>query len=430
MCSTLAVLTIIIGALNIVNYYSMTNRTDVILGFLAENGGRFPNMFELRRSMEENPPAPPENGMNMDWEKRGFRRDFRNNFSREIEYETRYFSVTVGNDGSVTSDLGMIAAIEEDTAQSYANSILKKYQKNGAEKGFINDYRYLVTQKDDGYLILFVDCATDLQIARKVLVASVSVSFLGLFAVFLLVLFFSKKVFKPVETSYQKQKQFITDASHELKTPLTIISANIEVMEMEAEESQWSKSIKKQVDRLVGLVEQMVTLSRLDEQQEILAEKFSLSEVVRDTAELYLPVAESQKKILEIDVAEGLEMQGDEKQIRQMIGLLLDNAMKYAAVNLAEEKEASPKIRLTLLAKGKKAQLCLWNTSDQDWKGNEEALFERFYRPDSSRNSKKGGSGIGLSIVKSIVEAHHGKISASGNEDGSIEFKAVLPLSS
>ena len=440
MCSTLAVLTIIIGALNIVNYHSTTSRTDAILEILSGNNGKFPAMFGQMRERgkqgeKEEAPTPPEGGFVPDWNDQNFRKAFQRDFSRETEFETRFFSVTMKDDGTViSSDLGRIASVEEDAAQTYAGTVLKKYLKNGTEKGFYDDYRYMVTKTEEGYFLLFVDCATDLQSCRKVLVASVSVSFLGLLAVFVLVLFFSKKVFRPVEKTYRKQKRFITDASHELKTPLTIISANVEVMEMEAEESQWSKSIKKQVDRMISLVEQMVTLSRLDEQQETVHEKFSLSDAVRETAELYLPVAESKGDLLEINVAENLQMQGDEKQIRQMVGLLLDNAVKYAALKEPSKEtgaaggEEKPRIKLTLTSKGKKAELRLWNTSDQEWKGDQEELFERFYRPDSARNSKKGGSGIGLSIVKSIVEAHHGKITATGKEDGSIEFKATLPL--
>jgi len=430
MCSTFAVLAIIIGALNVVNFYSVAKRSDEILMVLSGNGGRFPNVQWQMREMGEEPAAPPEEGF-QPREMQEFQKEFRKNFTRETEYETRFFSVILESDGSfISSDLGMIASVEDDKAQEYANLVLKKYQKNNVTKGYLDEYRYLVTEHGDGYRIIFMDCASDLKSARNTLLISVLTSFLGLVAVLILVLFFSKKVFRPVEISYQKQRQFITDASHELKTPLTIISANVEVMEMEAEESQWSKSIRKQVDRMIGLVEQMVTLSRLDEQQETVAEKFSLSDAVRDTADLYLPVAESQEKEFQVEVAENLFMSGDEKQIRQMVGLLLDNAMKYATLPSSEEKEgeARPRIKLTLTAKGKKAQLCLWNTSDQEWKGNEEALFERFYRPDSSRNSKKGGSGIGLSIVKSIVEAHHGKITATGKEDGSIEFKTTLPL--
>ena len=428
MCSTLAVLTVIIGALNIVNYVSLTSQKDTILGLLSDNGGKFPNMFDPMRNGEDFPIVPPEQRTDENRKNQDFRRDFRRNFTRETEYETRFFTVTMENDGTViSSDLGMIAAIEEDVAKEYAGMVLSKYQKSKTTKGFLDEYRYLLTETENGYLVVFVDSASDLQDARKALVASVSVSAVGFFAVFLLVFFFSKKVFKPVEVTYQKQKQFITDASHELKTPLTIISANVEVMEMESEESQWSHSIKKQIDRMINLVEQMVTLSRLDEQQETLHEKFSLSEAVRDTAELYLPVAESQGKGLEIEVAEDLQMTGDEKQIRQMVGLLMDNAVKYASLPSGED-QGQPSIRLTLKQKGKKAELKLWNTTDQIEAKNWDVLFERFYRPDNSRNSAKGGSGIGLSVVKSIVEAHKGKITAVSKDGKSMEFKASLPL--
>ena len=422
MCSTLGVLTIIIGALNIANYCVMTDRKDDILEILSSNNGAFPEMFGQKRSFDEAPPEPPESAFQPVRGKQGLRKDWKgNNFSRETAYETRFFSVMLDADGAVRdTDLGMIASVEEDKAQTYAASVFKKYQKSDMAKGFLDDYRYLVTQMENGYLIVFVDCDTDLRSIRNTLLVSVLVSLLGMLAVLILVVFFSKKVFRPVETTYQKQKQFITDASHELKTPLTIISANVEVMEMEAEESQWSKSIKKQIDRMIGLVEQMVTLSRLDEQQETVQERFSLSEAVKDTAELYLPVAESKGKRLEIRVEENpdLQMLGDEKQIRQMVGLLMDNAVKYA----------SSEIRLTLKQKGRKAELRLWNNTEQMEPGNQDMLFERFYRPDSSRNSAKGGSGIGLSVVKSIVEAHKGKITASSKDGSSLEFKAILPL--
>ena len=446
MCSTLAVLTVIIGALNVINYVSMVNKKDEIMTILSENNGMFPSPFygrEMRPWGGEEPlpdvqPAGNEregkkaNDNPMEKEFHGIMK--RNEFTREMPYETRFFSVTLDEQGEVVATNGnSIASIDEDTAKSYAQTVYLKMKKRQGVKGFWDEYRYRITETDEGYYVLFVDCATDLSGFRKVLATSVGVSALGFVAVLLLVLFFSKKVFRPVEESDRKQKQFITDASHELKTPLTIISANVEVMEMESEESQWSTSIKKQIDRMISLIEQMVTLSRLDEQKEGMKERFSLSDAVMDTAQSYLPVAESQGKEFEIDVAEELFMVGDEKQIRQMTGLLLDNAMKYAAVKTSAESSQGdnpqkPRIKLSLTTKGKKAVFRLWNTSDQDLKGNQDTLFERFYRPDSSRNSRTGGSGIGLSIVKSIVEAHHGKITATGMEDGSIEFKATLPL--
>lgn len=443
MCSTMAVLVIIIGSLNIVNYWNMIRQKDEILEILASNNGTFPELFgQKRMNLEEDPPEPPKGdkgkGDKMPTRPNNFfDRMERERFSRETAYETRFFSVTLDENGEVEyTDLGMIASVEEDVASSYAGSILSGYQKNGESKGFLDEYRYLITKRDSSYLVVFVDCASDLQGTRKALLSSLAVSAAGILAVFLLVVFFSRKVFRPVEESYQKQKQFITDASHELKTPLTIISANVEVLEMESDESQWSKSIKKQIDRMVGLVEQMVTLSRLDEQKDVPKETFSLSRAVQDTAELYEPVAESGGKDLELDIEEGISFTGDEKQIRQMVGLLLDNSMKYASlpesdtadrnqIN-ANENTKKPLIRLSLKQKGKKTELKLWNTVSQIETGDHSILFERFYRPDSSRNSSKGGSGIGLSIVKSIVEAHKGKITAVSKDESSIEFKATF----
>ncbi len=450
-CSILAVLVVIIGALNIINYQVMTNRKDDILEILSNNDGRFPESMNQRKTKENKedfPKDPPAGDFDPNRDASSFRGLPRMEFPREMMYETRFFTVSIGSDGEVASlDLGRIASVEEDLAKQYAEAVLKKHQRGNADKGYLDDYRYLVTDTEDGYFIVFVDCASDIQSFRNTLFASISMSFLGLLAVFILVLIFSKKVFRPVEASYQKQKRFITDASHELKTPLTIISANVEVMEMEAEESQWSQSIKKQIGRMIGLVEQMVTLSRMDEQLETVKTKFSLSDALQDTAQSYLPVAESQKKELQIDIAENVTMMGDEKQIRQMTGLLLDNAMKYASRKTPSEGEkdkakdkandekmkgqeepVKPQIRLTMCQKGRKAEIVLWNTVDQIEPGEQEELFERFYRPDRSRNSKTGGSGIGLSIVKSIVEAHRGKITAVSKDGSSIEFKATLPL--
>lgn len=431
MCSTLAVLVVIIGTLNILNYADMVKKKDDILVLLSDNNGRFPAFFNMERQPRERDDAFPEKQMKDNSSGKN-RKEFMpmEGFTREMPYETRFFSVTLNGNGEVTkTDGAMIASIDEETAKAYAQTIYGRWNNKQSQNGFYDEYRYRITKTDEGYLVLFVDSATDLANFRKVLITSIGASALGLLAVFLLVLFFSKKVFKPVEESYRKQKQFITDASHELKTPLTIISANLEVMEMEAEESQWSKSIKKQLDRMISLVEQMVTLSRLDEQKEVAKESFSLSDALTDTAQAYLPVAEQNGKELTIDVAENVTLTGDERQIRQMTGLLLDNAMKYASIKTFDgEGAGKPKIRLSLSQKGKKAEIVLWNTVDQIDVGNKEELFERFYRPDRSRNSKTGGSGIGLSIVRAIVEAHHGKITAVSKDGDSIEFKATLPL--
>ena len=425
MCSTLAVLSVIIAALNFFNYQSMKRQADLLLEILSDNNGRFPDFFMGQRlkfqeepdegTVEELPQKPPQ------WQRDS---DREAGFTRETPYESRFFTVLMDSEGNVfNTDTGRIAAVEPEKAESYAASVLAAYRKNQKKKGFLDGYRYAVSRKGTDYLIIFLDRTRELQSAGKVLFFSVLVSFGGMLAVFALVLFFSKKVFLPVEESYQKQRRFITDASHELKTPLTIISANVEVMEMESQESKWSRSVKNQIDRLTALVNQMVTLSRLDEQSGTVRESFSLSDAVADTAALYLPVAENSRKKLILEIEEGIVMMGDEKQIRQMTGLLMDNAVKYAA---AENREAQ--IRLTLKHRGKKAELILWNTAELPESGKMDILFERFYRPDRARNSADGGSGIGLSIVKSIVEAHKGRITAISKDGKSIEFRAVFPI--
>ena len=456
MLSTFAVLAVIIGALNIANYVSMNASADALLDILVENDGQFPDFFMGRRvefgeqerrtppgrDGEEQPPELPGNGDEQmpelpgdgneqppalpGDEKNQFFGERRQDFSNETPYETRFFSVKY----SATAEeqyslyLGRIASVSEDDAKEYAQNVIRSFRKIGKMRGYYGNYRYRIKPDENGgRLVVFLDLSKERNNFYKVLRYSLILSGVGLLAVFVLVWFFSKKVFKPVEESDRKQKRFITDASHELKTPLTIISANVEVMEMESEESEWSRSIKKQVKRMTSLVEQMVTLSRLDESSELEMADFSLSDAVRETAEAYLPVTERNNQEYIIDVKEGIRYHGDEKKIRQMVGLLIENATKYTAVPEGCEKGT---IKVSLQGKGKKNKITVWNTTEAMEAGNKEQLFERFYRPDESRNSKKGGSGIGLSIVKSIADAHKGKVSAASPDGKSMQFEVIL----
>ena len=444
MLSTFAVLLIIIGALNIANYVRLYRNNDSVLSLLLENEGAFPGVFlrgnfdENKEKNRENPPEKPDGEEILhDFGKPGENefppfmkqdKDFRvesdgQKFLRETAYETRFFTVGFDANGTIINEnTGNVSAIPEEDVENYALRAFEKYNKKNISKGTIDGYRWGMKQTPYGSMVVFIDISSDLFAAKNVLLFSILLSCVGLFCVFVLVAFFSKKIFKPVEESYIKQKRFITDASHELKTPLTIISANVEVLEMESEENTWSKSIKNQVGRMTGLVEDMVSLARMDEERALEKTVFSLSDAVRETADLYKPLAISHNQNLTIDIKEGISYEGDEKKIRQMVGLLLDNSVKYASA----EGGNTPEIMISLKQKGKKAQIIVFNTTDQVSAGNQEVLFERFYRPDSSRNSKKGGSGIGLSIVKSIVEAHKGKITAISKDGKSIQFEIVL----
>ena len=406
MLSTMLVLTAIMGVVNFSNYREMLDRADEMTALLEQNDGKFPEEPSWHEQDDtETPPAKPEND----------EKD-KSRFSVETPFETRYFTVTVDENGEVTDcDLDRIAAVDEETAEEYTQTA----QQKNKTTGFQGIYRYRVTETEDGAKYVFLDCCREISNFRTVLVTTISVSLLGLAAVFVLVVIFSRMVFRPVEESIQKQKRFITDASHELKTPLTIIDANIEVMEMESGESQWTKSTRKQIQRLSGLVQQLVTLSRLDEEKG-LEEKceFNLSEAVSECVQPYESLAQTREKNLTLNIEEDITYTGDERSIRQLAGILMDNAVKYSSEN--------GNITLTLKKKGKKIFLEVYNDADDLPQGKLDVLFERFYRLDSSRNSGTGGSGIGLSVAKAIVQAHKGKITAENKNGRGLTITVIL----
>lgn len=415
MCSVFAVLAVIVGSLNVSSYYSAVERADRILDMLAENGGHFPDDIPFRRQPDGKPERPPFFGGGETF--RGF--------SPETPYDTRFFSVRLDGRGEIVSvDTGRIAAVETDDAMNYARQVWEQ----GKNRGFSGDYRFLRQSVEGGNdcRIIFVDCKKELDAFRNLALTSVGVSFLGMFAVFLLVFVFSKRVFWPVEESYVRQKQFITDASHELKTPLTIISANVDLLEMEGQENQWTMSIRNQTKRLRDLTEQMVTLSRLEEEGKPVFSSCRLSEIAAETAEVFEPLALAKGKTLKTEIQEGITCPGDEDKLRQMLSLLLDNALKYAS------RQGEILLKLETLGSGKrnkKVCVTVWNTVDEGSgiaPGRQDVLFERFYRLDASRNSGSGGSGIGLSIVKGIVELHRGTITAESRDGSSICFTICL----
>jgi signal transduction histidine kinase len=318
---------------------------------------------------------------------------------------------------AISVDTGRIAAVQTEEAITYAQSIWSGEK----EKGFVQNYRFLRQQVEGSSecRIIFVDCGNELSSFRTLALSSLGMSLLGATAVFVLVMIFSRKVFVPVEESYARQKQFVTDASHELKTPLTIISANVDILEMEGQENQWTASIRNQVKRLRRLTEQMVTLSRMEEEDKLQLTECRLSELAAEAAAVFEPLAKAQDKKLTLEIEEVPVCKGDEEKLRQMLSLLLDNALKYTP----EQGEIC--LKLEPAKKAGRARITLWNTVAEEsgiTPGRQDMLFERFYRPDASRSSKTGGSGIGLSIVKTIVERHHGKISAVSEDGHSIRF--------
>ncbi len=395
MGSMFVVLAAIMVVFNLLNYVHFVDDADHTIQMIVENNGKFPSPPHKKEEPKNHPPKGEEERM-----------------SPETPYRTRYFSVRMEESGSVlSSDLQYIAAVSEKEAEQYAQEIWNAQN----EKGFKHIYRYKFVQKDYGVMVVFLDCRAELESFWTSLLMSIVVSAGGLLAVFVLVLFFSGIVFRPVSESYRKQKQFITDASHEIKTPLTIMEANVEVIEMEKGEDEWTKSIHKQIQRLTAFTLQMITLTKLDE-GEIRKQKseFSFTNAVKESLRSYEVFAKTSGKTVETNVKNGITMLGDERSIRQLISILMDNAVKYSL----EEST----IYVSLMKKGKKILFEVYNETETVPKGNLDMLFERFYRLDVSRNSETGGSGIGLSIARAITESHHGKIRAKSDDGKSIRL--------
>lgn len=406
MSSIFVVLAAIMIVFNLLNYIRFVDDADHTIHMIEENDGRFPlppsNEGVSEASLAKRP-TDKDKKQNPSKREQG-------RMSPEAPYRTRYFSVQMDKTGNVVSfDLQHIAAVSEEEARRYAKEIYDTKKS----KGFQNIYRYKNIQKDNNMVVIFLDSSEQLETFRTNLLTSLLVSGGGLLAVFVLVLIFSGMVFRPVAGSYERQKRFITDASHELKTPLTIIDANVEVIEMEHGEDEWTKSIRKQVHRLADFTQQLITLTKLEE-GDIWKQKseISLTKVVMESVQSFEVFAKTCGKTMKTDVQEQITMQGDEKSIRQLFSILMDNAVKYS---LAEST-----IYVSLTKKGKRIHFEVNNKTEMVPKGNLDMLFERFFRLDISRNSETGGSGIGLSVAHAIVEAHHGKIRAKSDDGKSI----------
>lgn len=397
--STFIFLSVIISGINVMNYHRIERDSDRMLSLIAENDGRMPfgkPKFEMGEKDDL-----------------GIRDMIK--FSPETPYETRYFSVVINGSGVVErSDTGKIAAIDTESAVQYAKEI---YNGNKIS-GFEGNYRFLKSEKDGATIITFLDCTRELDGFRSFIVISIIVSAIGLLAVSALIVVASKVILKPVEESYTKQKQFITNAGHEIKTPLTIIDANTEVIEMINGESEWTESIKNQVKRLSSLTADLISLSRMEEESRFVMNDFPISDVVEEECDVFKGMAEIKGKELTSEIEKNLSYNGDEKAIRQLTSILLDNAIKYTDENGS--------INVKLKKSGRKINLSVYNTVESITKEDTDRMFERFYRADSSRNSETGGYGIGLSIASAIVYAHKGKIHAETEDGKSLKISITI----
>ena len=400
--SVAAVMLLLTGILNVANYVSTDNDLKNTLNLIYENQGTIPLERAPAETFADVPAVPP-----------GGKRD--GPFTPETPYATRYFVLRYRDDGTLSeASLAKIASVTEENTAEYLGAALA----HGTGYGYYGDYRFLAVHTGyDRNMVIFLDCYQELRAVRTVLLWSGVADMACILLVLLLVVLFSGKAVAPVVQSLERQKQFITDASHELKTPITVIATSLRVLEMETGKQKWIDKAKAQTEKLTELVNALVTLSRMDERESPLKmEPFPVSEAVGETAESFRAFSEEKGHPLLMTVAPGLSVCGDEYAVRQLVSILLDNAIKYAV-------PGTP-ICVSLEKTRRGVAIRTENRCEGLIKADESKLFERFYRADPSR-STGGGFGIGLSIARSIAEGHHGSLTAKIAE-GSIVFTAEL----
>ncbi|MFV0528218.1 MAG: sensor histidine kinase [Lachnospiraceae bacterium] len=396
MGSLFTVFVLLIGGINLVNVYKINKESNELLQLIADNDGNLPQI---------NAAATGSNDL------------FGLHLSEETEYKTRFFTVVVTEDEEMETNLQHIAAVAEEEALIYASEVLS----DGRSIGYIDTYKFMVTSTSDGNLmIIFLECGTDLRNISVVAWTTICAGMLVFCVVLALIFAFSRRAITPIIESMERQKQFITDAGHEIKTPLAIISANAEVLEMYSGKSEWTDSIRNQVERLNILVQNLLTLSKLEESgSKVHFIEVQLSQIIEESAASFEVIAQTKHCSYECSIQEGIIVHGDPEALRRLANLLLDNAVTYVNEDGA--------IKVVLKRTGKYVDFSVINTCTTPPKENLNRLFDRFYRADSSRARTSGGYGIGLSVAQATVREHQGKISAE-SKDGSIIFRCLLPI--
>ena len=390
---------LVVGIVNIANWISVRSELSGTLNLLAENNAE----EEAERPAEGQRELPEPDGEGIS-PFPGPSRHFRNMMA-----ESNWFSAMVAESGEVERVmLARIENLDEETARG----LILQIMADGRTEGFLQDYLFRkVAWKDGRQEVMVLNCETRLATVRTLVLISAVACAGGILLALILVNLASRKAVEPVLRNMEQQKRFITDASHELKTPLTVISTNMELLEMENEGSQWVRSTKNQAAAMRRLVDELVYLSRMEEEHPTLEmELLDPGRLLEETAEPFAAMAEYGGREMIIQAEHDLRMSGDRASIQRLMSTLCDNAVKYAS--------AGP-IRAEVRGEGKNIVLKVSNPVEEPLTKQQcEQLFNRFYRVDPSRNKdKRGGFGIGLAIAAAIAEKHGGRISAAMEGD-------------
>lgn len=375
-------------------------QADQITAMISENNGTVPQLKDYKQQQKNS---------------QAFERYF-NNYNEDSSYRTRFFRIFLDEDKKVTNvNMDHIAAVDEKKAVRMTKMAMLRRGK----VGLVGSYRYRKEYKDGQVRsIIFLDCKENQSFYHLAVTITITVSILLTCLITIIFAIASKRAVRPFEINSNRQKQFITDASHELKTPLAIISANAEVLQYKGDGNEWTQNIIDQTKHMGKLINQLLVLAKLDEVQEKSEkQEADLKLLLEETTRPFEEVATQKKVTLKLHLEEGVTIRVNREQIAQLVSILTENAAKYV--------NDGGKIvwRLTKTQHG--AVLVVKNTTEKELPDTKR-MFDRFYRSDSSRSSKTGGQGIGLSIAKKIVDSHKGSITAKAG-DGMVTFRVSLP---
>ena len=369
-------------------------------------------------------PEPPESGEGMPGEReteRAFNPWEWNRWSRRarnLARESRWFSVRESADGELTPQSQQLW---ETSGEDSRLELARQALDSGRTEAFLGDYLYVVRTTDAGRTVTFLNGETRIAAARTLALISAAACVGGILLAWLLVALASRKAVEPTLRNMEAQKRFITDASHELKTPLSVISASMELLQTEIPGNQWVRRTQKQTAVMRRLVDELVFLSRMEEENPTLEiVPLQVRPLLRETAEPFAAMAEFQGRELEVEAEDGLWINGDRDSVSRMFSTLFDNAVKYAA--------GQGKILVSARADGRQIAVSFSNeVSEPLSKEQCDRMFDRFYRTDPSRSKeKKEGFGIGLAIAAAVAENHGGSISAV-MEDNRLVITCLLP---
>jgi len=405
-----AVVLILAGALGLINtitYMKMRGEVDTLLDVIVQNDGILPG-HQLGTSTQSWLSDP-------EWY----------NDTPEFAHQTRYFSVLVDGDGKIQRlNLSNISAFNELQALEIAKKLAEQDTTQPVRGMFKNkraSYAYEVSNRDDGgKLVVVMDCTRDVGAVEAFVRYSLRFGLVCVILYLLVLAFLSNYAIRPFVENMENQKRFITNAGHELKTPVAIISANAEALELISGKSQWTDNILVQVKRVTRLINELIMLAKMGEknQKQLKLEMTDISQCFHDAVQAFAPVVEGEKKHLELQIPEGIEAETDPKYLYEIFTIFVDNAAKYC--------DDGGTIKAVLEPHGKKgfrAQV------SNDYKNGKEQdythFFERFYRGDESHNSQKAGYGIGLSMAQEATRLLGGKIQVE-YKDGVITFGVVF----